>query len=116
MCSLTNYQGQHFIKGVVAMLVKEFMIHHHKMMLYHLQANNMIDAFNKILEYFLTKVCSISRDNWNKWIHIILCAYKTRCKTLIKHTLFNLVYGRALVMLLEYFWHDRLDMLVHLQE
>ena len=55
--------------------VSKFMIHHHKMMPYHIQANGTIEAFNNILERGSTKVCSVNRDDWDKRIPVVLWAY-----------------------------------------
>lgn len=86
--SFTNDQGKHFIA-----FTREFMIHHHKTMLYHPQNNGMAEAFNNILECGLKKVCSVNRDDWNDKILAMLWAYNTTYKTLTKHMSFNLVYG-----------------------
>ena len=61
-----------------------------------------MEAFNKILEHALTKVCNASRDDWELKIQIVLWAYHTTCKILIGKTLFKLVHGKEVVMPMEY--------------
>lgn len=57
--SLNNNQGKHFINETIKSLLESFMTQHHKMSLYHLQDNGTIEAFNKILEKSLTKICNV---------------------------------------------------------
>jgi hypothetical protein len=56
--------GSHFLNETIQQLTHEFMIHH--------QENGMVEAFNKILENELTKVCNVQRDNWDQGIPTVL--------------------------------------------
>jgi transposase InsO family protein len=100
--SLTSDQGAHFISETVATLTHEFLIQHHKSSLYHPQENGTVEAFNKILEKGLTKVCCTNRDDWDERVPVVLWAYMTTTKKLHKHTPFQLVYGREAVIPAEF--------------
>jgi hypothetical protein len=60
---LTSDQGTHFISSTIATLTIEFLIEHNKINPYHLKANRTIEAFNKILERGLKKVCCANRKD-----------------------------------------------------
>lgn len=69
---------------------------------YHSQVNGMVEAFNKILENALKKVCNAKSSDWDVHVLTVQWAYRTNCKKLIGQTPFRLVYGIEVVIPMEY--------------
>jgi hypothetical protein len=57
-----------------------------------------VEAFNKILERGLTKVCCANREDWDDRVPTVLWAYRTTTKKLHRYTPFQLVYGKEVVV------------------
>ena len=79
---LVNDQGMHFVNQFIEELIDVFQIQHRRTTPYYPQANGVVEAFNKILEIALTKVCNTRRDDWDQKIFAVLWAYRTTCKKL----------------------------------
>ena len=50
----------------------------------------------------LIKVCNAQRNDWDLCISTVLWAYRTTCKKLTGQTPFRVVYGKEVVMPMEY--------------
>ena len=79
---LLSDQGTHFVKKNIDELTAEFQIQHRKTTPYHLQENGIVEAFNKILENALIRVCNACRDDWDHKVSVVLWVYCTTCKRL----------------------------------
>ena len=99
---LMSDQGSHFLNKTIEAVNEEFQVYHQKSTPYHPQENGTVEAFNKILENALTKVCTVNKDDWDHRIPIVLWAHRNTCKKLTGHTSFRLVYGQEDVIPMEY--------------
>lgn len=80
------------------MLMKQYMINHHKSSTYHPRANGAIESFIKTLTKGLTKICNIDKNEWDDKILAISWAYRTTFKRSTGQTPFRMVYGQEAVV------------------
>jgi hypothetical protein len=100
--NLTSDHSGYFINSTIAKLKKYFLIKHHKSIPYHPQDNGSVDAFNKILERVLMNVCCANKEYWDDRVPTFLWAYRTTTKKIHKYTLFQIVYGKEVVVPAEF--------------
>jgi hypothetical protein len=99
---LMSDQGAHLVNNTIKATTEEFEVHHQKSTPYHPQANGTVEAFNKILENALMKICNVNRDHWDLKIPTILWAYMTTCKKFTGQMPLILVYGQEAMVPMEF--------------
>lgn len=69
---LMSDRGAHLFNEIISTMLDGFQVYHQKSTPYHPQVNGMMEAFNKILENALTKVCNMHRNDWDMHIPSML--------------------------------------------
>ena len=82
--------------------MEEYKIWHGKSSPYHPQANGQVEVTNRELENILTKIVSLHRKDWAAQLFEALWAYKTAWKSTIGFMPFELLYGKIVVMPIEF--------------
>lgn len=95
-------QGTHFTSNLIEDLVKEYEIKHKKSTPYHPQANGQVEVSNRELENILIKIVGLHRNDWANRLSEAIWAYKITWKTTTVFTPFKLIYGKKVVLPIEF--------------
>src|SRR6266542_4310813 len=74
---LQSDRETHFVNEVIQRLTKRFRIKHSLSSPYHLQSNELVERFNKMLCEGIAKLAE-EVNQWNKFIQPVLFAYRTK--------------------------------------
>jgi transposase InsO family protein len=69
-------QGTHFVNEIISTLINKFDIKYHKVIAYHLQANGLVECFNRILKKTLAKL-NEETNEWDELISPTLFTYQS---------------------------------------
>ncbi len=98
---LQSDQETHFINEVIQKLTKRFRVRHILFSLYHLQLNELMKRFNKMLCKGIVKVAK-EIEFWNKYIQPVLFTYQIKEFRISKQSPYKLVYERKLTLIMDY--------------
>ena len=83
-------------------LTTKYGIWHCKSSPYHPQANGQVESTNKLLESILTKTIHLHHKDWADRLLEALWAYRITWTNIIGHTPYELVYGKKVLLLIEF--------------
>lgn len=83
-------------------LVDQYKIKHQKSTPYHPQANGQVESTNKVIEAILTKIVHLHRKDWVEKLPEALWAYITTWRNTTRHTPYELVYGKQVLLPIEF--------------
>ena len=69
--------------------------------LYHLQSNGLVKIFNKTLCKGIAKVVE-EIELWDKYIQLVLFAYRTKELRILKQSSYKLVYKKEPILVMDY--------------
>jgi hypothetical protein len=98
-------QGAQFTSKMVKDLASKYQIKHRKSTPYHPQANGQVESTNKNLEAIVTKIVQTHRKDWSDKLQEALWAYKITYKASIGFTPYQLVYGKQVLLPIEFQIH-----------
>ena len=99
---LTSNQGAQFTSNLITTLMKEYTIRDGKSPPYHPHANGQVEVTNMELESILTKTVALHRKDWAACLPKSLWAYRTTWKSTTGFTPFELFYGKATIIAIEF--------------
>jgi len=83
-------------------LCDKFGVKHKLSTAYHPQTNGLVERFNRTLCEALAKFANENKDDWDLYISSVLFAYRTRKHNTTRHEPFYLIYGRDVVLPIEF--------------
>src|SRR6266542_3324258 len=98
---LQSDRGTHFINELIQKLTKRFKIKHSLSSLYHSQSNGLVERFNKTLCEGIAKLAK-EVNQWDKFIQLVLFAYRTKELKISKQSPYMLVYEREPTLVMDY--------------
>eukprot|EP00253_Pinus_taeda_P031758 PITA_31758 len=95
-------QGGQFISNLVEKLMEEYKVKHIRSTPYHPQVNGQVESTNKVLEGIITKIVHLHRRYWAERLLEALWAYRTTWRNTIGHSPYELVYGKEVLLPIEF--------------
>jgi hypothetical protein len=95
-------QGTQFTSRLIQSITEQFKIKHRMSTLYHSQANRQVEVTNRVLETILTKTVQHHHKDWADRLPEALWAYKTTWRNTTGFTPYELVYGKRVVLPIEF--------------
>ena len=83
-------------------LTQTYGIKHCKSSPCHPQANGQVESTNKVLEAILTKTIQMHHKDWADRLPEALWAYRNTWRNTTSHTLYELVYGKQVLLPIEF--------------
>jgi hypothetical protein len=95
-------QGTQFTSKLMKELTDKYGIKHCKYFPYHPQENGQVESTNKVLESILTKTIQLHHRDWTDRLLEGLWAYQTTWRNTTRHTPFELVYRKQVLLPIEF--------------
>ncbi len=89
---------------VIQKLTKRFRIKYSLSSPYYLQSNGLVERFNKMLCEGIAKLAK-EVDQWNRFIQLVLFAYRTKELRISKQSPYIIVYRREPTLVMDYGKH-----------
>ncbi len=90
---LRSDQGRNFESTILAQVLEAFGVHKSHTMAYHPQGDGLVEHFNRSLLQLL-RVYVNKQDNWERYLPLVLYAYRTSVHSSTGASPFVLMYGR----------------------
>ena len=90
---LLSDQGTNFVSTVMQQVCDRLGIKKIKTSPYHPQTNGLVERFNGTLKSMLRRCCLNDRSNWDKYIPLVLFAYREVPQQSLGFSPFELLYG-----------------------